>query len=261
MKRYFTLLPQPWIIIMIVFTVIRPAYADHVPAKEDETGGEAVVRIFAGGESLSILGEAKGGYLDGDGRRYGSLTAGPYIRLFDNLKAGAFYRFQQGERHDDDWVALNPGWEWKDTASRNEHVLIGDLTPRLLAGFLPGKNWVLELKSRYLNNLTNDERTITVRPGLMFVLFRGGEPFMNFFLQYELYFPLNYSDELIYERWAYAGVIFHINETLQAGLYGAYQTVTWGPSDDFERLHPGESYKVESEYLIAGVMVIMRLKM
>jgi len=245
--------------IAIIFATA--ALAGHIPGKEEGKGEEGVVRIFAGTDSYSLMGEAKGGFRDGTDEGYGSLTLGPYVRLHENLKAGAFYRVQRGERHDDDWGARNSVWEWRDTASRNEHLLMGDVTPRALLPFLPGRNWVLEIKSRYMYNFANDEQTVTVRPGLMYVLFLGGSPLLNFFIQYELYFPLNYGTRTIYEQWAYAGIIFHVSEPVQAGLYGSYGKVTWGPSDDFERLHPGEKYEITSEYLTIGLMAVIRVRM
>ncbi len=254
----FMLLP---VYVLLLVVMSRYAMAEHIPGSEKANGLEGAVRIFTGTEKITFMGEAVGGYLDEGDRHIGIFGAGPYVRAHENLLIGAFYRLQRGIRHDDDWIWRNAGWEWKDVTSRNEHLGIGDITPRFLAGFLPGKNWVFELKTRYLYNFTNDEQTITVRPGLMFYLFRDGIPFINFYLQYELYFPLNYGVTTIYEQWAYAGAIYHVSASVQLGVYGAYKRVTWGPSEDVDRLFPDEEYKVSSAYFIAGMMAIIRIKM
>lgn len=72
--------------------------------------------------------------------RYRSLTAGSYYRLSKHIKVGAFYRLQMGALHDDDWVFIDPGWNWDDTRGRFEHLFILDFSPRFQLNFLPGRN-------------------------------------------------------------------------------------------------------------------------
>ena len=115
------------------------ATANHIPT------APAVVAEFAGRSTLLIdlgrfdpLVEVEGRLEDTNHEfRYRGLTAGTYLRLHKNLKAGAFYRIQQGARQYDDWIEpVADVWEWVDSRSRIEQVLILDVTPRFLFTFL-----------------------------------------------------------------------------------------------------------------------------
>ena len=114
------------------------ATANHIPT------APAVVAEFAGRSTLLIdlgrfdpLVEVEGRLEDTNHEfRYRGLTAGTYLRLHKNLKAGAFYRIQQGARQDDDWIEpVADVWEWVDSRSRIEQVLILDVSPRFLFTF------------------------------------------------------------------------------------------------------------------------------
>ena len=167
--------------------------------------------------------------------RYRSLTLGSYYRIHRNIKLGLFYRLQQGARHDDDWIDLNPGWEWADTRERFENVLIFDISPRFLLDFLPGKSWVLMLKGRYLFNTFNLHHSIMLRPGLTFFLMHDREPLFNFSFNYSLYFALNFGSVAVYEQWPYLTVLFHLSPNIKLELSGSYRSVTWSTSQDFKK--------------------------
>ena len=79
--------------------------------------------------------------LDSPLRSFESVTVGGYYRLIPNLKVGALARLQAGARHDDDVIANLPTnkWDWNDTSSRLEGVLMLDASPRFQLGFPAGR--------------------------------------------------------------------------------------------------------------------------
>jgi hypothetical protein len=187
--------------------------------------------------------------------RYRAVTLGSYYRFLRNLKAGLFYRIQQGARHDNDWIDLNPGWAWQDTRFRTEHLFILDLSPRFLLGFLPGESWVLMLKSRYIYNTFNANQTFLLRPGLTYFLVRNREPLLNFSLNYGLYVPLNFGSTFIYEHEPYLSVLYHVSPDLKLELNGVYRSVVWSTSQDV--VESGESgYRVNFNALIVGLGIV-----
>jgi len=211
------------------------AAANHIPT------APAVVAEFAGRSTLLIdlgrfdpLVEVEGRLEDTNHEfRYRGLTAGAYLRLHKNFKAGAFYRIQQGARHDDDWIEPTAGvWKWVDSRDRAEQVLILDVSPRFLFDFLPGQNWVFTVKNRYLYNIYNSQHTLMVRPGLSYFLIRNREPLFTFSLNYGFYIPLNFGETFFYEHEPYLSVLYHLNRNVKLELTGAYKTVTWSTSED-----------------------------
>ncbi len=196
--------------------------------------------------------------------QYQALTIGPYYRLHDNIKIGAFYRLQFGVLHEDDWIEDrdNPGdWTWRDTKKRDEHVGIGDITFRFLVPFIPGKNLVFEFKNRYLYNTFNNHHTLKTRPGLRYFIFYNKKPVLNIFAQYEMYFPLNYGVVTIYEQWLYGGFLAHFTDEFHAGLYGAYKKIVWGPSDEARDAGVGKDFKERYSAYIIGVVAMGRFKL
>jgi hypothetical protein len=186
---------------------------------------------------------------------YRSLTAGAYVRLLKNLKAGAFYRAQQGARHDDDWIEPSAGvWEWVDSRDRTEQLLILDVSPRFLFEFLPGKNWVFSVKNRYQYNFYNSQQSLLVRPGLTYFLLRSREPLANFSLNYGLYIPLNFGETFLYEHGPYLSVLYHLNRNIKLELAGAYRTVIWSSSED--SLANSTTYTVASRSLVVSFGVL-----
>jgi hypothetical protein len=187
--------------------------------------------------------------------RYRSLTAGAYFRLLKNLKAGAFYRLQQGARHDDDWIEPSVGvWEWVDSRSRTEQVLILDLSPRFLLDFLPGRNWVFAVKNRYHYNTFNDQQSILIRPGLTYFLVRSREPVLNLSLNYGFYIPLNFGETFLYEHTPYLSALYHLNRNIKLELSAAYKTVIWSSSED--SLANWDTYAVPNRSFVVGFGVL-----
>lgn len=177
-----------------------------------------------------------------DHRKYKEITLGTRYRLHRNLKVGIFASEKWGLIHDEDWTDFGNTWDWKDTNSRAEFELTADLIPRYLLDFLPGENWVGEVRIRFKRNFHASENTIIARPGLTYFYFHKGKPFLNFFFQYEWHRALNYGFDKDRERWLYLGAMYHVDEVLKIGLsYSDYQMI-WEGTEEFTRLE-GDNFK------------------
>ncbi|MCA1755157.1 MAG: hypothetical protein LC641_10745 [Spirochaeta sp.] len=163
---------------------------------------------------------------------YKSLTLGSYYRLHPNLKVGAFYRLQQGARHDDDWVASGSSFTWEDSTWRTEHVFYGDISPRFLLPWMPGRDWVFLLKARYFYSTYNQHQWFQVRPGLTYFWIVDRKPVLNVSLQYEWYLPLNFSESTIYAHWPYFTVLYHLTPEIGIDASLGYRTLNWSTSED-----------------------------
>ncbi len=220
-------------------------------------------RLFLKHNNITIMSEYIGRIEGADSKyRYQSLSLGPYYRIHDNIKLGIFYKTQFGARHDNDWVrpeVVGEHWVWQDNRKRDEHLGIADITFRFFVPFVTNKNLMFELKNRYLFNSFNKQHTITTRPGLRYFIFHKRKPLLNLFIQYDLYFPLNYGVTTIYEQWLYAGFLYHFTQSFQAGLYASYKQQTWGPSKQFKSSFPDEDFKETHSSFIIGITAIGRI--
>jgi hypothetical protein len=188
-------------------------------------------------------------------------TFGTYFNLNPHLMLGGFYRYAQGERHRNDWVSagwVNAAawdWFWLNTNSRPEHAAIGDITWRQKLEFLPGENWVFELKNRVHYTWYSDSRyeerdnwgrhsanvaetKYVLRPGLQYFWLDGDKPFMTFFLQYEAHFALNFGTRSLVESWGYFGFFYHVSEEVAIGLNIARAQWWWSESDSLRNIRP-----------------------
>jgi hypothetical protein len=240
-----------------------PAAASHVPVLPGgPVEGQGRVQLTAELGRLDPMLEAQG-LLENlaDGRWYRALTLGGYYRLHRNLKAGAFYRLQWGALHNDDWIGI-PGvpwdWLWRDTSERLEQVLILDASPRFLLPFLPGRDWVLQVKSRYLLNFWNLQHSLLLRPELTWFRIVDRRPVLNLSLAYGLYFPLNFGETLIYEHGPYLALLYHVSPAMQLELSASYPVRIWTTSPDV--LTAGETpYQKELGRLELGLGLLLRL--
>jgi len=248
--------------VLLIAAIVITAAAADTPAEHIPSAPGGVVE-FQGRTSLLMdlgrfdpLVELEGRFEDTNLEfRYRSLTAGAYIRLLKNLKAGAFYRIQQGARHDDDWIEPQTDvWEWVDSRSRTEQILILDVSPRFLFDFLPGRNWVFAVKTRYRYNTFNAQHSLLVRPGLTYFLMRSREPVLNLSFNYGFYIPLNFGETFLYEHEPYLSVLYHLNRNVKLELTGAYKTVIWSTSDD--SWANGDTYAVTNRSFVIGFGVL-----
>jgi hypothetical protein len=237
----------------------NPARADNVPQDVPRAvDPEITVRAFARAGKISILGELAGGW-QSDSRSSRSLLAGAYAQPWPNLKLGAFYGLQYGQRHDEDWVKTDV-WHWQDVSGRGEHLLVLDASPRAELSFLPGENWVGELKTRFAFNFTQGQQTLRLRPGLTYFWLRDGQAFLNFFAQYEIYLPVNYGTRTIYETWAYLGALYHLSSRVQVGGYGALKTQVWGNTPAFTAT-TGRTFLVEADSTVVGLLAVFQFEL
>lgn len=183
---------------------------------------------------------------------------GSYYNILNSLMVGGFYRYAQGERHRNDWIGSGWGssiwdWFWLNTNNRPEHSAIGDITFRYRLTFLPGENWVFELKNRAVYTWYSDARyaardnwgqhspnvaeaKYVVRPGLQYFWLDGDRPFMTFFAQYEAHLALNFGRRRLVESWAYFGFLYHLSEEIALGLNLAYAQWWWSESDSVRNI-------------------------
>lgn len=238
-----------------------PLAADHVPVLPG-AAVEGQGRTFVTAElgRLDPVLELRGNLLDPVGG-YRAVTLGAYYRVHRNVKLGAFYRLQWGALHDDDWlgefIATDWHWWWDDTSDRPEQLLILDLSPRFLMPFLPGGNWVLQVKSRYELNTFNLQQSLLVRPEFTYFLLIDRRPVLNVAMAYGLYFPLNFGDSLLYEHTPYLALLYHLSPVVQLELSGAYRTRIWSTSRDVAA--GGEpSYVASLGSLEVGLGLILR---
>ncbi|MFW5850207.1 MAG: hypothetical protein ACOC3H_01855 [bacterium] len=176
------------------------------------------------------------------------LTAGAYHRIHRNVKIGGFYRLRIGERHDEDWVLADGEWIWRDTSGRPEHTFLADVTPRFLAEFLPGEDWVGAVKARYGLTLFREDdelvamSTLLVRPGLTWFWMRDREPVMNASIQYGLYLPLGFGDTWWYRHGPYANLVYHLTPDLMLNASAGIAWIHWTESADFDEEWPNNRY-------------------
>jgi len=187
-----------------------------------------------------------------------SVTVGGYYRVIPNLKVGALARLQAGARHDDDVLPAAGGpsqFAWNDTSRRLEGVLMLDVSPRFQLGFLPGSNWVLMVKGRYLYNTWNGQMSLMARPELTWFWIDGRDPFLNFTIGYEMYFPLNFGSTLVYQSYPWLTVLWHATPEVGIELSGAYKTTVWSTSSAW-LAGGGNSYSIPVTSLNFSVGVV-----
>ncbi len=244
------------IILLIVFSAPQAVFSNHIPVTElgvEFRGRTAFLPDYGIVDPFVEL----EGRLQGSPQqfRYGALTMGSYFRVLKNLKVGVFWKLQQGVRHDDDWIASGADWIWRDTRGRFEHLLMLDVTPRFLLPFLPGENWVVSLKGRYIFNAFNLHHSIYLRPGLTFFLIRNRNPLLNVSLNYGVYFPLNFSESFIYEHEPYLTLLFHLTSRIKIETTAAFRTVMWSTSR--EVLESGEGgYLIPDQSFVIGAGIL-----
>jgi len=208
------------------------------PFSQGDVELQSRAQLVASSGSWDILAELLGRTqgLDTPLQTFESVTIGGYYRLIPNLKVGALARVQAGARHDNDVFAnaATGQGEWIDSSQRLEGVLMLDVTPRFKLDFLPGTNWVLMLKSRYLYNAWNGQMSIMARPELTWFWIQDRDPFLNFSLSYEMYFPLNFGSTLIYQSYPWLTVLWHAAPELGIELGGAYKTTVWSTAASWQ---------------------------
>jgi hypothetical protein len=212
-------------------------------------------------DNVDILAEVLGRseYANPQPGFFGAVTLGGYYRVLKNLKLGAFYRVQDGAHHDDDWSNPGPGWSWQDTTGRFEQLLMLDASPRFLLDFLPGRDWVFMLKTRYIYNASyENQQSIMARPELTWFWIQDRVPLLNVSMSYELYFPLNFGSTFVYEGYPYLSLLWHATPEVALELGGAYKSTVWSTSAAAKtRAEP--SYQVTFNTWVVSLGVVFTL--
>lgn len=250
---------KKFIVLIFLYFVVNSLWGSHHTATSlNEPFAEPGLRLAFITEKgdFDFLFDLNGSS-QGEGSYYHSLSAGAYYRLHRNLKAGIFYMTQAGARHDEDWVEEDGDWSWKDTDSRYEQILTGDFSPRFLIAWLPGKNSVFTLKNRYSHNFTNGQQSYMLLPGLTWFYIRDRSPVYNINVGYGLYFPLNYSDSLVYRQGPWLSGIYHFSAKMKLEITGNYLITNWTVQewDGGTRINS----KVTTQSLKIGLGLIFKL--
>lgn len=214
------------IIPTLIALLISPLFADHLEIGENSLNAGSRIAMIADLGDWDILTDVNAEYRGAEPLRI-SFNAGTYYRVHKNLKAGIFYSLKTGQRHDEDWISNNGSWEWVDTATRLEHQVSGDLTPRFLLPFLPGKSWVFSLKNRYSYNFYDGHQSYFLMPAITWFYMKDREPVLNIQAGYAIYLPLNFSDSPLYKQGPWVDTIFHLNNDLSLEWRGEYLTTHW----------------------------------
>jgi hypothetical protein len=251
-------------VAVLALLAALPAAASHLPVLPGgPVVGQSRVQLTAELGRLDPVLEAQGLVENlPEERLYRALTLGGYYRIHRNLKLGAFYRLQWGALHNDDWLGTPAApdwlWEWRDTSQRLEQLLILDASPRFLLPFLPGRDWVLQLKARYEANLWSSWQSLLLRPELTWFRIVDRRPVFNVSLAYGLYFPLNFGETFVYEHGPYLAFLYHASPAVQLELSAAFPMRVWTTVPDV--IPAGESpYQVTRGRLELGFGLLFRL--
>lgn len=250
--------------VALLTILLYVGIAVPAPAQDDPPEGfvelEMVSRLFLDVDDWDPMAELVGRFESEDFQfGYRALTLGTYYRIHENVKAGAFYRVQQGARHDEDWgVRYDGDLKRENTTDRTEQVLIADLTPRFLFDFLPGEDWVFALKNRYHFNLYNTNQSLLLRPQLTYFRIRNRQPVVNVTGAYGIYLALNFSDQLVYEHTPYLDVIYHLTDVTKLNAGVAWKTVHYAAEENTGRWDDTDYSADQSSWLLR-VGVIFRV--
>ncbi len=207
------------------------------------------VRLFEKWDNWTPMLEYQGNHIQGLPLTQ-TVTLGSYNNAIEGFRWGIFYRRLAGWRYEEDLFKDANGWQWKDSSRRAEDQLVVDVTPRAAWTFLPGENWLGEFKLRWYQTLENPHRaTLSMRPGVNYAWLRQDQPFINFYLQYEVLVPVNYAQSLLSAQWAYIGSLYHFQKWMQVGLYLARQRQDWMN----ERIH-----WMTQSWLVGGLLIFKR---
>lgn len=220
-----------------------------------QSGG--VARVFVAREPFTYFGEVAATEQTA-GRESRSVGIGSYYQVGETLKLGLLFNRTFGLRHDEDWVSDNGKWSWVDSRHRGESLFALDATVKSLVDFMPGHDWVAELKLRYILNAFNNDRTLFLRPGLTYFYLREGQLIANFFTQFEVDMPLNYGSQKFVEKWIYFGSLYHVCEKLDVGPTVTLGWQTWSRPQAYAA-KGGAPYSITTQSTTIGFSLILHL--
>lgn len=226
--------------------------ADNIPSDESGTESFANLRLFQKIKKFNALIELSHAQLLDD-LNPTSIRVGGKYRLSKSFKLGLYLKRENSQRHVDDWTKNSGSWQWTDTSERSEHVSQLELLWRTQWG----RAKVFELRNMYEYNHFNQQQTFKLRPGLTYFVMKDGRPLMNIFTQLEAYFALNFSEKLIYEQWAYLGVLYHLHKKISLGPLVGHRSRVWTNSQDAKNRGVPEYESTFKSWFI-GLNLVMR---
>ncbi len=255
---YFKRITIKKLVLLVIQIFCICIEAAQVPVdKNSGTDSELTTRIFYIKSDWTTLAEitAVNQFQD---QRYRSVLLGEYFRFHENIRAGLFYKRQTGFRHDADWVNESVGqWRWNDTNDRSEDLAIIDVSPRVLLSFLPGDGWSFDLKTRFEHNFFNQNENLRLVPTLTYYWIHEDSPFLNFYIQNEKVFPLNYDSVKPNEEWIYLGMLYSYNSNWQIGVTASEKTLSWKNTEEFFQ-KTGATYTSKNSGKSVGLLVVYK---
>lgn len=236
-------------LLTILSIFISNTLASNTPNSESSSGGALHIRHFHKFSSkLKSISELS---LSREHEHTSSKTAsfGLRYRIHTNIKLSTYYKFAQGLRHQDDWIKEQGSWLWRDSSSRSENIfgLSASIKEILNSN-------IFELRSTLERNFYNDHNLLKLRPGVTHLFMKDGSPFLNAFLQYEMYLPLNFHEETIYKHGVYTGLLYHYNSTVKPGIFFKIIKSKWtNSSEAIKRNVP--TYSLEDTSKVFGLNI------
>lgn len=222
---------------------------------------QADIRLFINAQRFSFLFETTG-RAGTDGVKSVLGTIGSYFQPWDFLRVGLFYRKQWGTRQDADWVWSDTAnnWVWTNVNGRSDDILIADVTPRALIPYLPGKDWVGELRTRYEYSTLARSHTLLLRPGVRYFLLDDGNPTWQFYGTFEARLGLNYGRSLLNETSTYLGALHFFSRWFQAGLYTGLWSQNWSSTSFYTaNTTPASTYLVTQLSWFVGLNAVFQI--
>ncbi|MCP4911777.1 MAG: hypothetical protein GY909_01560 [Oligoflexia bacterium] len=238
------------ILTYLLFLSCVQIYAAHVPPieKNNQQARFKVNSFYKLTDWDTLV--FKGDYFKvTDDRDEKSLTFEYRHRIHNNFKIGGYGTYLVGKRYDDDWVK-SPTWKWADTQSRSEFLIGANVSYKKLISFV--KNSIFELRYTNEHNSRNSHNHSILRPGFTKVFFNQGKALINYYFQYELIIPTNYSDETISEQWIYTGFTWHLSRRFKPGVFVQKGVGKWTTSDEYSRSHT-DTYSQDHKYTVLGI--------
>ncbi|PIK13689.1 hypothetical protein [Halobacteriovorax sp. JY17] len=196
--------------------------ASNIPSNESTTGTALTLRHFHTFSSIFKSLTEVNIEKENELTTKKEFQFGIRARIHNNIKLSSYFKRAYGQRHLDDWTVENSNWHWKDSSDRGENILGVGVSLRELFDVN-----ILEFRTTLERNFESSQSTLKLRPGITHIFLRKGSPFINFFLQYEVYFPINFHEETVYKSGIYTGALYHWKKNIKPGFFVKITRTKW----------------------------------
>ena len=213
---------------ILVFISFELMAHDHIPQKEkDHFGGGVGFRIFKNIKKVNIKLETESGsrYTS---QSYSLSRFGFSYKLLNGLKLGAYYSYNKGLRHQDDWIVKNGKWLWDDTSNRVERLSEIKLVYKRRSSELSTNLFGIE--SLYQSNSFNGQSILKINPFIQKFVLSSGRPNWSFKISLPIYIPLNFDSEFLYKKGLYVSSVKHFSSNYMLSLSVRYLSESWSES-------------------------------